>query len=138
GQPARAGSERFMDWSMVRDLHAAGMEIGGHTITHPVLASLPDTEQWHEIAGCAERLEDELGEPMRIFSYPVGRPESYDDSSRACLRRLGVQAAFTCHGGVSSPHAFDPLAIPRVPIIGTQSPARVRAAIAMPTVFARH
>jgi peptidoglycan/xylan/chitin deacetylase (PgdA/CDA1 family) len=137
GEPMRADTERFMSWDMVRDLHAAGMEIGGHTLSHPVLAGLSGSEQWHEIAGCAERLEAEVGTAMRIFSYPVGRPESYDDSSRACLRRLGVQAAFTCHGGVPDPQAFDPLAIPRVPIAGNQSPARVRARITMPTVFAR-
>src|SRR5690606_8000419 len=120
GEPMRADTERFMSWDMVRDLHAAGMEIGGHTLSHPVLAVLSVSEQWHEIAGCAERLEAEVGTAMRIFSYPVGRPESYDDSSRACLRRLGVQAAFTCHGGVPDPQAFDPLAIPRVPIAGNQ------------------
>ena len=85
----RFDSERarclWMTWDMVREMRTAGMCIGGHTIKHPILSQLRPVQQWQEIAGCGRRLEEELGEPMRIFSYPNGGRQDFDDETRTCL-----------------------------------------------------
>jgi peptidoglycan/xylan/chitin deacetylase (PgdA/CDA1 family)/2-polyprenyl-3-methyl-5-hydroxy-6-metoxy-1,4-benzoquinol methylase len=48
--------------------------IGGHTMTHPLLASLPRERQLEEIRGCRLRLNEWLGTPVRWFAYPDGQP----------------------------------------------------------------
>jgi peptidoglycan/xylan/chitin deacetylase (PgdA/CDA1 family) len=108
--------QEWMTWEMIRDLRASGMEIGGHTVTHPVLARHPVSVQAAEIAGCAARLEEELGEPMRMFAYPVGMRDSFDTETRECLSKAGVKLAFSCYGGVPSRRRWDPLDVRRVPI----------------------
>jgi peptidoglycan/xylan/chitin deacetylase (PgdA/CDA1 family) len=50
------------------------VEIGGHTLTHPILANASPAEQGEEIAGCARVLADWTGRAPKLFAYPNGRP----------------------------------------------------------------
>jgi peptidoglycan/xylan/chitin deacetylase (PgdA/CDA1 family) len=54
-------------------LSAAGIEIGAHTVEHPVLASLAHEQQRDEIAGSRDQLWEWTGQPIVSFSYPYGR-----------------------------------------------------------------
>jgi peptidoglycan/xylan/chitin deacetylase (PgdA/CDA1 family) len=49
------------------------VEIGAHTVTHPVLSMQPAAVQQAEIQQSKERCEDILGRPVVTFSYPFGR-----------------------------------------------------------------
>src|SRR5512133_3080502 len=70
-QDLPAGS-RLLDWEELRALAAAGVEIGGHTVNHAVLANLPVAEARREVAGCRDQLAERLGRPPRHFAYPNG------------------------------------------------------------------
>lgn len=123
--------DEWMSWKMVRELRAVGMEIGGHTVTHPVLARELPRVQGAEITGCAARIEAELGEPMRLFSYPVGLRDTFDATTRARLRDVGVEVAFSCYGGASSRRGWDPLDVRRIPI-GRSDARRFRRLVTLP------
>lgn len=126
----------WLTWDMVRELRDAGMEVGGHTVDHPILARLGADEQRAQVAGCAARIEDELGQPMRMFAYPVGQRDSFDAASRAALREAGVELAFAFHGGfLGDGRELDRLALPR--ISGGADLRVLRAALALPQWFAR-
>jgi peptidoglycan/xylan/chitin deacetylase (PgdA/CDA1 family) len=117
--------DEWMSWEMIRDLRRHGMEVGGHTVSHPVLARLRPAEQIAEIADCAQRLEQELGERVRMFSYPVGLRDSFDTLTQAAVADAGGALAFSCYGGSSGRRAWDPLDVRRVPI-GAGNHARFR------------
>ena len=53
-----------------------GFEVGGHGMSHNVLTPLRSKEIAREVGNCKKRLEDILGEPVRMFSYPLGRSNS--------------------------------------------------------------
>ena len=112
----------WMTWDMARELRAAGMSIGGHTVTHPVLAGLPRERQREEIAGCAQRLHEELGEPMRWFAYPVGERDSFTDVTAELLGEHGVELAFSFYGGFAGPSRWSPLDVPRVHVDAALAP----------------
>jgi peptidoglycan/xylan/chitin deacetylase (PgdA/CDA1 family) len=126
----------WLTWDMVRELRDAGMEIGGHTVDHPVLARLTPAEQKCQVADCARRIEQEVGRPMRMFSYPVGLPDSYDRHTRKALEAAGVELAFCYDGGyLRAGEPFDALAVPRV--TGGMEPPIFGSALALPQLFAR-
>jgi len=50
------------------------IEIGAHTVEHPILAAAPPDEQEREIAGSRDMLTAWLGTPPSLFAYPNGRP----------------------------------------------------------------
>jgi peptidoglycan/xylan/chitin deacetylase (PgdA/CDA1 family) len=126
----------WMNWDMIRDMAAHGMTVGGHTVNHVVLSRVPKDEQWREISGCARRLEEELGAPMRYFAYPVGKRTSYDDDTVDCLVRLGVRYAFTYYGGFATATA-NPYDMPRMAIEPHVGRDLFRAMLEVPRVFCR-
>jgi len=126
----------WLSWDEVRTLRDAGMEVGGHTMNHPVLSRLSEAEQETEIAGCAERLEAELGRPMRTFSYPVGLADSFGTTTEEILARLRVDLAFSYHGGfLRHGRPLDRLSVPRV--TGDMDREIFEALLTSPQLFGR-
>ncbi|WP_432468751.1 polysaccharide deacetylase family protein [Agarivorans sp. Z349TD_8] len=83
--------QRFelMSPQQLRDIDRSGyVEIGGHTVNHPKLASLSHAEQQHEIAYNKAQLESLLERPLYSFAYPYG-----DHNEQT--KRLAKQAGYT-------------------------------------------
>ena len=92
----------MMDDEQVRQLHRAGMGIGGHTVNHPILARLPADEARAEIAAGKAALERMIGAPVPLFAYPNGKPGTdYQAEHVAMVRELGFEAAVSTAWGAS-------------------------------------
>lgn len=103
----------MMCTEQVRGLHQAGMEIGGHTVSHPILLNLPDKAAHKEIADGKARLEDIIGVPLRLFAYPNGKPgKDYAPAHVAIVKQLGFSAAVSTTWGAAS-SASDAYQLPR-------------------------
>jgi len=101
-----AGAPRRRDLMMtseqVRELAQAGMGIGGHTITHPILAKLDVGAATREIGGGREFLEGLLRQPVRLFAYPNGRPDTdYGRAHARIVKELGFSAAVSTSSGAA-------------------------------------
>jgi peptidoglycan/xylan/chitin deacetylase (PgdA/CDA1 family) len=109
----RLPDDLMMRSAQVGELHRAGMEIGGHTVRHPILRVLPDDEAEREIAQGRRRLEEIVDAPVRVFAYPNGRPmQDYDARHVAIVRRLGFRAAVSTAAGTAT-SSSDPFQLPR-------------------------
>jgi peptidoglycan/xylan/chitin deacetylase (PgdA/CDA1 family) len=129
-----------MSWPDVRELVALGMEVGAHTVSHPVLATLGAERQRVEIADSLVRLRTQLGVPIDTFAYPVGSRRAYDSSTMELLADLGVRRAFNFCGGTNSVRGRgprNPYDISRAGVFGADTPDIVRAMSALPVIFAR-
>ncbi len=78
---------------------APGVEIGAHTVTHPLLASLPVAEQWREIEGSKRRLEATLGTAVPAFAYPYGARGCYTRQTVELVRKAGFELACSTRPG---------------------------------------
>lgn len=135
--PSGAAAELWMTWEMAREMRDGGMAIGGHTVTHPVLAHASPQQQQEEVAHCARRLREELDLEMRWFSYPVGFPGSFDATTRAALARHGVELAFSFYGGYGRYRRWDRYDIPRVYVSPALDRRQLHAVLRAPQLFAR-
>jgi peptidoglycan/xylan/chitin deacetylase (PgdA/CDA1 family) len=135
GAPASRES-LWMNWDMLREMSSHGMTIGGHTVNHAVLSRMPKEHQRKEIAGCAARIEKEVGRRMDYFAYPVGGRDSFNADTQACLRELGVRYAFSYYGGFARAGA-DPLDMPRSAIEPYIDRDWFRAIAQLPQLFCR-
>lgn len=94
----------MLDADMVRKLQASGVEIGAHTVSHPILTSLPDEDARAEIADSKTDLEAILGQPVRYFAYPNGKTGlDFDERHVAMVREAGFSAAFSTTPGPVGP-----------------------------------
>jgi peptidoglycan/xylan/chitin deacetylase (PgdA/CDA1 family) len=84
-------------------LHRAGMQIGAHTVSHPILAGLDHKTASHEILTSKQYLEQLLGDQVTLFAYPNGKPGSdYNAESVQIARQLGFAAAVSTQWGTST------------------------------------
>lgn len=106
-------NELMMTSKKVQSLSLAGMEVGAHTVTHPILATVEPTRARSEIVAGKERLEQIVGGPVRFFAYPNGRPtQDYLPEHVHMLRDLGFDAAVSTACGVAGANA-DLFQLPR-------------------------
>lgn len=97
-----APSGAMMNVAQVRALHAAGMEIGAHTVTHPILAKLDASDAMSEIVSSREGLQSIIGAPVTLFAYPNGKPrQDYLAEHVDMVRNAGFEGAVSTAWGVS-------------------------------------
>lgn len=97
----------------VRTLSEAGMQVGAHTLHHPILARISDEEARAEMQGSKTFLENLLGKEVALFAYPNGKPDQdYQWRHAAMARELGFKAAVSTAPGVALPNA-DLFQLPR-------------------------
>jgi peptidoglycan/xylan/chitin deacetylase (PgdA/CDA1 family) len=95
--------ELYMNWDDVRALDAAGVELGGHTIHHEILARLDARGCEQEIAGSKRALEAGLGHAIESFAYPFGRRWDYHATARDAALAAGFSSATNTHAGINTP-----------------------------------
>lgn len=97
-------NDLMMTSGQLRALRRCGMAIGGHTRRHPILARLDDEAAVEEIAGGKSALEARLGEPVRLFAYPNGKPDTdFDRRHVEMVRKAGYVGAVTTSPGMARP-----------------------------------
>lgn len=133
--PARNAAEMWMNWDMIREMRAGGMHFGAHTVNHPVLARLPIEQQRWEIVESRRRIEQEIGEKVNVFSYPVGGAETCTEETRQCLRDEGFQWAFRYGIGYRRNPFEDPMQIPRLAVEQTLGRSMFQSLTTLPQLF---
>lgn len=99
--------------AQVQSLARNGVSIGGHTVNHPILSSVPVGMARREIQDSKLYLENVIQEPVEVFAYPNGRPGlDYDIEHRNLVRELGFRVAVSTHWGVGT-RASDRYQLPR-------------------------
>jgi peptidoglycan/xylan/chitin deacetylase (PgdA/CDA1 family) len=105
------GNQDRLNAAQIREMEAAGMDFGSHTVTHRPLADLTPQEVKNELNQSKAALEQTLGKTVEFIAYPCGsyRPDTIQTASHAgYLGGFSTQygfAAFTNH-----------LAIRRIPV----------------------
>lgn len=95
-------ADLMMTDAQVRALHRVGMGIGGHTVSHPILARLPADAARREIADGRDALQAIVGDRVGLFAYPNGKPGAdYAPEAVDIVRRLGFDAAVSTAWGAA-------------------------------------
>jgi peptidoglycan/xylan/chitin deacetylase (PgdA/CDA1 family) len=84
----------------VKELSRAGMEIGGHTVNHPILTCADDDEVRQEIVEGKLFLEKLIGKELKYFAYPNGQAKKdYNELHMQLVEEAGFSAALTTNNG---------------------------------------
>ncbi len=95
--PVDRGFKNYMTWGQIREMAAAGVTIGNHSVSHLHMPTASAARNKSEVDNAAKRFEKELGAKPTLFSYPYGEASS---SVEALVRKKGFAAAFGQHSGV--------------------------------------
>lgn len=110
------GPFRMLSWAEAQELANDGLvTLYPHTVTHPILSTCSDAKVEWEIAESCRAVARETGSTPKVFAYPNGRDQDFDERAKAVLRRNGVRWALSTTSGLADRRS-DPLALPRVGI----------------------
>jgi peptidoglycan/xylan/chitin deacetylase (PgdA/CDA1 family) len=106
----RAG---FLTAAQLRELSAAGFEVGSHSATHAFLTGLEDGGLRRELLDSKREIEDVVGRPVTHLSCPGGRVSRRVADA---AREAGYETMATSRLGVNGP-CTDPFALARCPVL---------------------
>ena len=99
----------------LRELVEAGVEIGGHSRTHPHLGAIDDDRLlFDEIAGARTELSRLVGRAIRSFAIPFGLRDDTTPRVLQAVRDAGYEAVCSAYGGYNLP-GDDPFHLRRIP-----------------------
>jgi peptidoglycan/xylan/chitin deacetylase (PgdA/CDA1 family) len=87
-------SRFYLSRDQIKAMHRAGMTIGSHTVSHPVMSKLDDGEQEREIRRSFDDLEEIVGEKTRTFCYPYGGFHTFTATTERLLADRGALFSF--------------------------------------------
>ena len=87
----------YASWDQIREMQAAGVDIGSQTHSHPHLHRIPLGQAREEIERSNQLFLEELGLVPSLHAYPFGE---YSPEVRDLMQEMGFEAAFGQHSGV--------------------------------------
>ncbi len=107
---------RLLSENNIRELAGWGrMDLGSHTITHPVLSAQPEETQRREVENSKRWLENITGARVTGFAYPHGSPDTYTPRTVELVREAGYSFACVAHAGLIDP-SVSRFKLPRIAI----------------------
>jgi peptidoglycan/xylan/chitin deacetylase (PgdA/CDA1 family) len=100
----------LMNWDEIGEMHHNGMEIGSHTMTHPMLTQVSESIVRKELGEARARLSEVLGIAPAGFVYPSG---AFTATARNIVKEVGHIYACTSKSGFIR-EAADQHLLPRV------------------------
>ncbi|TGN41521.1 polysaccharide deacetylase family protein [Marinobacter confluentis] len=96
-------------WAQLAEMQTEGLEVGGHTVTHPSLSQVGLGQARNEIFGARDALVANLGDRPRSFCYPNGTQEDFVAEQVPIIRQAnftGAVVAFADAQGQSQRYAM--------------------------------
>lgn len=126
---------RPMSWEQLREMHAAGYEIGSHGVHHRILSKLEQDEMFVELDQSRKALQRELGGNANMLAYPVGGPTAFDPGVVETARQTGYVAACSYISGVNRLATFDRYALRRLPVEREMSTGWFASMLTLPSLI---
>ena len=125
---------KMLTWDQVVEMDRWGIEIGSHTVSHPVLSSMEEDDIRVELVSSKETLEEKLGHEVVSVSYPIGGRDAFNP----VVERIAAEAGY-CFGlsymkGVSR-DLSNPYALKRVRVETSIPFRRFAAEVLFPRFF---
>ena len=136
--PHAAGTplDRTLTWSQVKEAAAHGVELAGHSHSHPQLDQIDAAALHAELSRNKALLEDEIGKPVTTMAYPYG----YSNAQvRRAVAAAGYEAACAVNNALASP-SQDRFAMPRLTVDRSTTMNKFQSAVAghgVPALYLR-
>lgn len=108
--------EPILSWDELRALHASGVSIQSHGVTHRTFSELTVAELASELEASKAAIEVATGAHVKLISYPYGDPGDDRVAVTSMLETAGYEAAFGYGGGALSVRSGDRFMLPRIAV----------------------
>lgn len=90
-----------LSWEQVREMDQSVVSFGSHTMSHPILSQLEDTELRTELEKSRLIIETELNHPVDCIAYPVGTRAAFNKKVEGLAMQAGYKLGFSYISGIN-------------------------------------
>ena len=120
-RPKEVERARFLTSAELTQLASSRwIEIGAHSVTHPVLSELEPTQQRHEISASKQALEMLTGKPVQSFAYPYGKKNHFNADTIDAVQSAGFRCGCVNYGRLVT-RKTSRWALPRYQVLNWQA-----------------
>ena len=103
--PNWTSREQYLTWDQVKEISAAGMQIGSHTLTHANLTdkNLSPDQIKRQLTQSKKLIEDQIGQTVQDFCYPYG---VVNNSAIDAVYGAGYKTATSTREGIVKKGAY--------------------------------
>jgi len=114
----------MLNRSELQQLADAGMTIGAHTLSHPMLSQMSGPVAWREISESRAQLGKAIGGEVWAFAFPFGTVEAVRGRDAELAQRAGFTCAFM---NTESSLGHDKFQLPRIHVSAGMGLAELKA-----------
>lgn len=90
---------RPITWLDLRTMVAKGLDVGSHSITHPILTKVEGNELFKELIGSRLDIEKNLDITPESFCFPNGQLSDFDDEIKKAVKECGYKCGVSAFSG---------------------------------------
>jgi len=132
--PQHIAETSLMTWNQIREISNNGIEIGSHTVSHPVLHKIPHKQLIYELKESKRRLEEEIGKEIIAFSYPVN-DHGGEERIKNAVRDAGYSFATALTHGKNKLSSMNPYSLKRLTVESFHNFESFKAKLAFPRII---
>ncbi|HEU4603395.1 MAG TPA: polysaccharide deacetylase family protein [Steroidobacteraceae bacterium] len=130
-----SAASRPMTWEQVIEMHRGGMEIGSHTVSHPILSTMEPDALRFELTQSKAEIESRLNVPVRVIGYPVGTSDAFNAEVVASVRAAGYELGCSYVPGTNPLRDLDRFRLRRQHIERYTSRVYFEALLSLPSLM---
>jgi len=124
-----------LNWQQVIEMSSNGIEFGSHTISHPILSRLEDSELLDEIIKSKDDIEKHLNIDINTIAYPVGGNNEYNNRVIDICKSAGYRLGISYVSGIEEISLSNLFEIKRLHVERYTNMHRFKAMLHLPQVF---
>jgi peptidoglycan/xylan/chitin deacetylase (PgdA/CDA1 family) len=110
----------MMTWEQLREMSRDGIEIGAHSVNHPIFSNVDEERLRHEVTRSKQMIEEHIGDEVITFGSPgrgiLTAPQKVDFESRLSriVEEAGYRFSTQYRWGLAYENQFTPYRVPRL------------------------
>lgn len=82
---------KLLKWKDIKYIADDGFDVGGHTVSHPILSQCSPERIVSEIQMDKKKIESQIGREISVFAIPNGQPQDYNDETVQACKAEGYE-----------------------------------------------
>jgi peptidoglycan/xylan/chitin deacetylase (PgdA/CDA1 family) len=124
-----------MRWEHLAEMARNNMEIGSHTVSHPILSKTQGQALTTELAESKRVLEQKVGLPVELLAYPVGGRSHFSPEVVRTAKDIGYVHGISYIAGVNRSAKIDPFSVRRQTVESYMTRELFEGQLCMPSIF---
>ncbi len=130
-----------MSWDQVRELIAGGIEIGGHSVNHPIFSNTGEERLREEVSGAKKIIEEQTGGRVITFGSPgrgiltAEEKPIFERRLRSVIAESGYKFCTMYRWGLGYEKGFEPYGVPRISIESHDTDRLFKVKLAYPELL---